>query len=119
MVTEHDTIEEYVEVLSAFDSSDQLKLIAELTKRLADKSVGATSRSELDKSLPARRKESEWNSEEELAKIREAHRKEYGEVGDSWKELAGVWKDTMPDNITGILRADRTAPREVPNLDGK
>lgn len=142
MVVEHDTIEEYVEVLSSFDSTDQLRLIAALTERLVDKVAEQVNGSVKGAEVPVPSTETpktevpepseddsvnspalklrldpDWDPKAELAAIKKAHREKYGEVGDSWKSLAGIWKDTMPDDIEERLRADRMPPREVPDLD--
>ena len=120
MVVEHDTIEEYVEVLSTFDSTDQLKLIAELTRRLADKVM-----EEPDRRIPddvaeveiAWKKDSTWDAGAELAKVGEAHRRKYGDVGDSWKQLAGKWETSTPDDLMERIRSDRGPENKPPNFD--
>jgi len=139
MVAEHYTIEEYVEILSAFDAADQLRLIAALSERLAEKAAPAevkvygevgdeagvvdepvakvVEETDLSAYEHTWKPDPDWNPEAELERLRTEHRAKYGEVGDKWKKLAGCWKGTMPDDIAETLHAERLPWREAPNLD--
>lgn len=76
-----------------------------------------TSPNKPDEINPSWRAGTDWDPKAELAKISKAHREKYGEVGDSWKELAGAWKDSTPDNLIELIRTDRGPEKEPPSFD--
>ena len=132
MVVEHDTIEEYVEVISTFDSSDQLKIISELTRRLAKNGVENTPSSKTIKTKPATIKK-----RVDVVRAGAGHMSETARSGEtletnkssdavneasdlSLDDLFGAWKDIdkgWDKPIEQVIRESRTLKVDHPNFD--